>query len=108
MTDPVRHNDDRPTIDKVDLVDNDSDEFGWPYGLLLGLDHTRGWCLEFDMQDGKLISALTPAGVDPILLMQVSETQATNQEGFRTTVNINVEYGKATWDEKTKTLRIEG
>lgn len=102
----TRRNDDRPTVDKVDLTDNESDEHGWPYGLILGLDYTRGWALEFDMEDGVFGAALTPAGVDPILLMQATEKQ--DAEGrWHSTVTIKAE-ANATWDAATKTLTIGG
>ena len=108
MTDIIRKTSERPAIDKVDLHEKDDDAGSWVYTLLLGLDMDRGWCLEFDMVDGELISALTPAGQDPILHMQVSEKWDAELGLYRSTVTINAESDDVVWDEKTKTLRIEG
>lgn len=97
---PVRTNGD---INKISLACHDPDE-GWGHGVLFGTDMDRGWTLECDMQDGKLISAFTPAGQDPIFLMQATPTSSEEYHG--TVVRIQVECDDVTWDADTRTLII--
>jgi hypothetical protein len=90
-------------INEIKLVFHDPDE-GWGHCLLLGTDMDRGWTIECDMENGRFISALTPAGYDPIFLMQIEPTSNITYAG--TVVRIQVEAGIAEWDAVKRELTI--
>lgn len=79
---------------------------GWPFSLWLGSNPTKGWVLEFDMDGGNVKAALTPAGQDPVLLLQV-EQHGPTPYSFDTVVRVQVQLGKATWDPEKRELVIE-
>lgn len=102
-----RANSTREAIDQIDLADNDSDEFGWPYALLLGTDPARGWSFECDMENGILTAALTPAGQDAMVLIAARQTEADgNRYDHSTTATIAIEGAKAAWDPEKRTLTV--
>lgn len=90
----------KPAVDAAALVSRDQ---GWPYALMLGTDLERGWSFEFDMTDGKLSSAFTPAGVDPLFLLEVEERDGPYGVSKAT---ITVEVGVAAWDAARGVLTI--
>jgi hypothetical protein len=86
------------------LLFHDSEAEGWKHSILFGSDCSRGWLLECDMEDEKLISAFTPAGHDPLFLMQV-EGPVQNHLQY-STIHIQVERDDVEWDPTTRTLTI--
>ena len=109
-TEGYRPNDDRPAVDRVGFFDasgmTDAERgSGWPYTLSLGTDNERGWMIELDMENGALVAAFTPAGVDNLFHLSATEID-TVEHGLVTTARVTVETGTATWDEATRTLLI--
>lgn len=77
---------------------------GWGHGLWFGTDSHAGWVLECDMENGKIISAFTPAGTDPLFLMQVEGPPSDGTQ--RSHIRITVERDDVEWDPATRTLTI--
>ena len=102
-----RANNTREAIDQIDLADNDSDEFGWPYALMLGTDPARGWSLECDMEQGRLTAALTPAGPDAMLLISAEQPESGDSRyDHTTTATISIEGAQAAWDPDKSALTV--
>jgi hypothetical protein len=92
----------QPDPNKVELHHHEPDE-GWDWGLMLGTDHRRGWTLEGSMENEEATFAITPAGHDAL-----AHVTLTNGPGDYpdTALSITIEADGATWDAKTRTLRL--